>query len=469
MATVSLDESKAKNVLRQVEFYFSDSNLPRDNFLKKTVEESEDELVSLAVICSFSRMKTHLGLNAATKPDEVPEETVLAVAEVLRKSSSLRVSEDGKRVGRSSELKLDEVIEQVDSRTIAAAPLPYDVKLEDVESFFAKLAKVNSVRLPRHVSDKRHFCGSALIEFSEEEDAKKVLMEKLSFAGAELEIKPKKDFDAEREKKRAEFEKTRSNKNSPHGSDSYPKGLIINFKVKSKSVDDMKGQSAEEKVNDNEEGPKDEAGEEKIPEGVDNNEKSSPDVEGDNEDKATEEAAQDRENNVAKGSTEESGDGKDVVTREDLKAIFENLERLRIARHGRLLECSIVLKAENFLYFIFLVKYVDFKIGEDSGYIRFDDPKAAVDARAFAVLENEGGLLVKNHIVTLEALTGHEEREYWNLLRGNQEKRYKENRSYKGRGGKNARGGRHFDGKRGRQADSAEKRPNKAQKVDVNA
>lgn len=54
-----------------------------------------------------------------------------------------------------------------------------------------QLLQVNSVRLPRHVSDKRHFCGSALIEFSEEEDAKKVLMEKLSFAGAELEIKPK--------------------------------------------------------------------------------------------------------------------------------------------------------------------------------------------------------------------------------------------------------------------------------------
>jgi hypothetical protein len=26
----------------QVEFYFSDSNLPRDGFLRKTVEESED-------------------------------------------------------------------------------------------------------------------------------------------------------------------------------------------------------------------------------------------------------------------------------------------------------------------------------------------------------------------------------------------------------------------------------------------
>ena len=30
---------------KQVEFYFSDSNLPRDNFLKKCIEESEDESI----------------------------------------------------------------------------------------------------------------------------------------------------------------------------------------------------------------------------------------------------------------------------------------------------------------------------------------------------------------------------------------------------------------------------------------
>jgi lupus La protein len=47
------------------------------------------------------------------------------------------------------------------------------------------------VRLPRHIADKRHFCGTALVEFSEEEEANAVLKNTLVFAEADLEIKPK--------------------------------------------------------------------------------------------------------------------------------------------------------------------------------------------------------------------------------------------------------------------------------------
>jgi len=55
---------------------------------------TENLVVSLALICSFSRMRTHLGLGDA-KPEDVPEDTVMAVAETLRTSSFLKISEDG--------------------------------------------------------------------------------------------------------------------------------------------------------------------------------------------------------------------------------------------------------------------------------------------------------------------------------------------------------------------------------------
>jgi lupus La protein len=49
---------------------------------------------------------------------------------------------------------------------------------------------VNSVRLPRHIANKKHFCGTALVEFSKEEEVKNI-ENSLVFAGADLEIVPK--------------------------------------------------------------------------------------------------------------------------------------------------------------------------------------------------------------------------------------------------------------------------------------
>ncbi|WVZ86271.1 hypothetical protein U9M48_033079 [Paspalum notatum var. saurae] len=441
-AAAPLDDAKAKNVLRQVEFYFSDSNLPRDGFLRRTVEESEDGLVSLALICSFSRMRSHLGLEGDVKPETVPEEVVLAVADVLRRSSALRLSEDGKKVGRANELsKPDEVIEQVDSRTIAASPLPYNVKLEDVESFFAQCGKVNSVRLPRHVSDKRHFCGTALIEFSEEDEAKSVLEKKLVFAGADLEIRPKKEFDAEREVKREAYEKSHPNKNSP--GEGYPKGLILAFKLKKIPADGDTEQNGEGKVEGTDvaknEGASDtteksSVGNEEIPKNKgDASEEQSDGVE---ESKVVDSG--ETPQSVDKDEKNPSDNDQDTISREDLKEEFTKFGTVR---------------------------YVDFSIGEDSGYIRFEESTAAEKARAFAAIADEGGLVMKGHIATLEPVSGQAEKDYWSAIRGGQEK-YKDSRNNRGRDWKNNRGGKQFGGgKRGRHFDSRDRASNKAQKV----
>lgn len=47
------------------------------------------------------------------------------------------------------------------------------------------------MRLPRHIANKKHFCGTGLVEFSEEEEAQSIMSNALVFAGANLEIRPK--------------------------------------------------------------------------------------------------------------------------------------------------------------------------------------------------------------------------------------------------------------------------------------
>lgn len=45
-------------------------------------------------------------------------------------------------------------------------------------------------------------------------------------------------------------------------------------------------------------------------------------------------------------------------------------------------------------------------MGSETGYIRFEDAGASQKARAAAVLAEEGGLIVKNFIATLDPVTG---------------------------------------------------------------
>lgn len=47
------------------------------------------------------------------------------------------------------------------------------------------------MRLPRHVADKRLFCGTALVEFSTQEEAEKILGQNLVYGGVEFELKSK--------------------------------------------------------------------------------------------------------------------------------------------------------------------------------------------------------------------------------------------------------------------------------------
>eukprot|EP00268_Persea_americana_P053708 TRINITY_DN6107_c0_g1_i1.p1 TRINITY_DN6107_c0_g1~~TRINITY_DN6107_c0_g1_i1.p1 ORF type:complete len:586 (-),score=159.82 TRINITY_DN6107_c0_g1_i1:276-2033(-) len=584
MASALFDELKSENILKQVEFYFSDSNIPRDNFLRKSIKESEDGTISLALVCSFSRMRILLGLGAV-RQEEIREETLSAVAEALKKSTFVKVSEDGKRVGRSTELsKLEEVIDQADTRTIAASPLEYNVRREEVEAFFCQYGKVDSVRLPRNVADKRCFCGTALVEFSSDDDAKNVLKQRLVFAGVELELEPKKDFDAERERMRVEIENYRAliagdNRKSSQTNESYPKGLVVAFKlsrmskggpVEQNGVHHEKENVAISETEDipNSTGSVIEESEQMSLENVkatgesldgieiQNGDKiaASPTKQGEEKaldledaiqgsaEKATdaieasidsvadnaahqkEDAIQEGEENVTDNSIQGSGekvtndatpksedviegngdaaeknedaiqgsgemvtDGANQKNEDAIQGSVENViddttqknEGAIQGSGGKITDDAtqrnkkaVVAEEVSWenLKQVFqrfgTVKFVDFKMGEESGYVRFEQQEDAQKALAAA---GEGDLVVKDCIMCVELVTGDAERDYWTQLRGNLERHHREHHrgGYRGRGGYGR--GRYFDNKRPRQGNRGfyQGRPNKFPRFDA--
>src|SRR4051794_1960828 len=83
--------STEEKVLKQFEFYFSDSNLPNDKFLRSQVANNLEGFVSIDLLASFKRIQD------LTKDIKV-------VISALSKSKMLEVDQEGKNVRRITPL-----------------------------------------------------------------------------------------------------------------------------------------------------------------------------------------------------------------------------------------------------------------------------------------------------------------------------------------------------------------------------
>lgn len=152
------------DVRKQVEFYFSDSNLQTDNFLWKLCEKN-DGWIDLDVILTFNRMKKY-------KP-------ITRVIEALKKSTKIILSEDEKKVKRKDPLMdFKEMKLNRKKMTVHLEGFSNDVTQDSLESFFSKkilttLPKekdVSAIRMVRRKVDKLFF-GVVNVEFKTEEDS----------------------------------------------------------------------------------------------------------------------------------------------------------------------------------------------------------------------------------------------------------------------------------------------------------
>ncbi|KAH0706484.1 hypothetical protein KY290_011066 [Solanum tuberosum] len=127
-----LTEEAAQKVVNQVEFYFSDLNLATtENLIRHMIKDPEG-YVPISVVASFKKIKALIGSHAQ-------------LAEVLRRSINLVVSEDGKKVKRQNPLT-EAALEELQSRIVVAENLPEDHCHQNLMKIFSAVGRVKMIR-----------------------------------------------------------------------------------------------------------------------------------------------------------------------------------------------------------------------------------------------------------------------------------------------------------------------------------
>ena len=197
-----LDDDARSKVRAQMEFYFSDSNLPRDKFLRETVEADPEGFVDISLLATFSRMRALLAPFGGPHNDE----TVAALVDLLGTSAELTVSDDGRRVRRTAAVRAREEIDaEVEARSVYASPFAMTATIDEITAFFAQHATVRSVRLRRHVTSK-DFKGSVFVELADAAACEKLVSAEtaLEHDGARLSVMMKKAYLEKKKKDRVE-------------------------------------------------------------------------------------------------------------------------------------------------------------------------------------------------------------------------------------------------------------------------
>lgn len=182
-----------KQIRKQVEFYFSDSNLPMDKFLLEQVGGNKNNPVKIETLHSFKRMRRF--------------QPISAIVAALKDSEVLEVTDDDTAVRRKVPLpeSLGGNFDENAVKVFEDKAMPRSVYVKgfgeeapstqfDIESFFVPYGPTNAIRLRRN--NEKWFKGSVFVEFATEELQKAFLAldPPPTYKGKDLKIMSKKVY-----------------------------------------------------------------------------------------------------------------------------------------------------------------------------------------------------------------------------------------------------------------------------------
>ncbi|KAL4216975.1 hypothetical protein ACF0H5_023432 [Mactra antiquata] len=221
-----------KQVIRQMEHYFGDYNLPKDRFLLEQIK-LDDGWVPLETMLKFNRLKQIC-------------DSQEKIAEYLRKSTAglLEVSEDGTKVRRNPERPLPENTEErkkeIATRTIYAKVFPLDATLDELRDYFEIFGEVDVVVMRKDIHKK--FKGSVFVTYRNVDSVKKFLEpETMKYKEVELEKRMMRDdytemkdelrkqLKEEKQKKKTQATERQKNDGDKKIQNEMVKGALLHF------------------------------------------------------------------------------------------------------------------------------------------------------------------------------------------------------------------------------------------------
>jgi len=386
LAASSTSSASDGKIAKQLDFYFSDSNLPKDKHLQ-TLMKANDGWVPIDNICSFGRMKA---MNAT--------KDLVVNAVTNKKCENVECNGDRTKVRRSTPLPDEKKLnEDVILRSIYAKGWSKDSTIEAISEYFTTRGfGVRSVRLRRDAA--KNFKGSAFIEFNTADVLTSVLAKVAELKlpdGTVLIVQSKGDF--------IRMKKEEAKKKSGGG--------------------DEKGRKKGKKRK-----ATDEAGEKEDAKGT------APDGKGSSSGDKEKESSSKEKGEKKGGDAAEVKEKKVLVP--DLLVSFSKLPADTMRED--LKECLVAVGAK--------VRYVDYSKSQPSAVVRLNEDTTIKASQATKTLI-EKGLVIKDIKPEIRALSGEEESKYWDALWVKQASSTRGGKRGGGDGGGRGRGGR---GGRGR-------------------
>lgn len=209
-------------IIRQVEYYFGDSNLFRDAFLQEEIGKNEG-WVPLTTLLTFKRL-------AALSTD-----TAVIVAALEESDSGLlEISDDKQSIRRHPANPLPEKNEvtrkEIISRTAYVKGFPLDTNMSALIEYFEAFPKVVNIVMRKYFDKptKIHkFKGSVFVTFETRDQCTDYLNKDTKFEGADLIKKWQTDYYAAKKSEKVEKQKEKHAKSEPQIE--LPKGAVLSL------------------------------------------------------------------------------------------------------------------------------------------------------------------------------------------------------------------------------------------------